>query len=167
MNELLFCEKCGHISSADSNEKGSLCLACAMGNYIGTNLEFKKVDSTTRDEYRRLHDGNYPAWYDAAEIVREKYFYNKLDYNINAEAIDKRKRFERPELYPIQKVEEANRRWRQQRREPSGPKCPICGSTNLTKITATRKILKVGLFGRLGTGDLGKTYQCGSCGAKF
>ena len=47
------------------------------------------------------------------------------------------------------------------------PKCPVCGSTNLKKITGTRKAMKIGLFGLFGAGDLGKTYQCGQCGAKF
>ena len=40
-------------------------------------------------------------------------------------------------------------------------------STNLKKITGTRKAMKIGLFGLFGAGDLGKTYQCGQCGAKF
>ena len=35
------------------------------------------------------------------------------------------------------------------------------------KITGTRKAMKIGLFGLFGAGDLGKTYQCGQCGAKF
>lgn len=47
------------------------------------------------------------------------------------------------------------------------PTCPICGSTNLTKISTMGKAAKVGFFGILGVGDLGKTWKCKHCGSKF
>ena len=47
------------------------------------------------------------------------------------------------------------------------PKCPICGSTHLTKISALTKAAKVSALGILGAGDLGKTYKCNNCGARF
>lgn len=47
------------------------------------------------------------------------------------------------------------------------PKCPICGSTNLSKISALKKAAKIYTFGIFGAGDVGKTYKCENCGAKF
>lgn len=47
------------------------------------------------------------------------------------------------------------------------PKCPICGSTNLSKLSNVGKAAKIGLFGILGAGDLGKTWKCNNCGSKF
>ena len=45
--------------------------------------------------------------------------------------------------------------------------CPICGSQSVQKISAIGKYAKVGLFGILGAGDLGKTWKCQVCGCKF
>ena len=101
-------------------------------------------------------------------MLREKYFYGKLDSEVSKAAVEKREYSESPEG-----VEEQNRitdRWyakQNAQKFSTGPKCPICGSTNLKKITGTRKAMKIGLFGLFGAGDLGKTYQCEQCGAKF
>lgn len=51
--------------------------------------------------------------------------------------------------------------------KPSAPKCPICGSTRLTKISSLKKAAKIYTFGIFGAGDVGKTYKCENCGAKF
>ena len=105
---------------------------------------------------------------ESSEIFRQKYFYGKLDNEVDYSAVKKRKYSESPEG-----IEEQNRitdRWyakQNAQKFSTGPKCPICGSTNLKKITGTRKAMKIGLFGLFGAGDLGKTYQCGQCGAKF
>ena len=45
--------------------------------------------------------------------------------------------------------------------------CPVCNSTSLSKISNVGKIVKIGAFGILGAGDLGKTWKCNSCGTKF
>lgn len=47
------------------------------------------------------------------------------------------------------------------------PKCPICGSTNLSKISIIKTGMKIGAFGLLGAGDVGKTWKCNNCGSKF
>lgn len=61
---------------------------------------------------------------------------------------------------------EARRAARQEALHPT-PKCPICGSTSLTKISALTKAAKVSAFGIYGAGDIGKTYKCNNCGARF
>lgn len=45
--------------------------------------------------------------------------------------------------------------------------CPVCHSTSLHKISNLGKVVKVGAFGILGAGDMGKTWKCNSCGCKF
>lgn len=166
MSELLFCNKCGNVGF--NVEIGSRCWECDNGTFIGTGTNHSEAYAKIIEEYKKAHDGDYPSILESDEMLREKYFYGKLDSEVSETAVAKRKYSESPEG-----VEQRNRemdQWyakRNSQKFGTGPKCPICGSTNLKKITATRKILKVGLFGRLGTGDLGKTYQCGQCGAKF
>lgn len=166
MSELLFCNKCGAVSC--SNTIGDLCSSCLKGNLIGTTINFSKAYAEVIEEYKKNHNGDYPSIEESDEMLREKYFYNKLDNEVDYSAVKKRKYSESPEG-----IEEQNRitdRWyakQNAQKFSTGPKCPICGSTNLKKITGTRKAMKIGLFGLFGAGDLGKTYQCGQCGAKF
>lgn len=166
MSELLFCNKCGAVSC--SNTIGDLCSSCLKGNLIGTTINFSKAYAEVIEEYKKNHNGDYPSIEESDEMLREKYFYNKLDNEVDYSAIKKRKYSESPEG-----IEEQNRitdQWyakQNAQKFSTGPKCPICGSTNLKKITGTRKAMKIGLFGLFGAGDLGKTYQCEQCGAKF
>lgn len=168
MRELLFCDKCGNVSGAGDTKIGDICWSCNVGKFIGTGLNYPDVYNKVSEEYKKTHNGDYPSALESNEMLRKKYFYGKLDGSSSSAAVDKREYSESPEG-----VEEQNRemdRWyakQNAQKFATGPKCPICGSTYLRKVTATRKILKVGFFGRLGTGDLGKTYQCCKCGAKF
>ena len=45
--------------------------------------------------------------------------------------------------------------------------CPVCHSSSIVKISNVGKVVKVGVFGILGAGDLGKTWKCEACGCKF
>lgn len=45
--------------------------------------------------------------------------------------------------------------------------CPNCHSHNISKISNVGKIVKVGAFGILGAGDIGKKYKCDACGYKY
>ncbi len=45
--------------------------------------------------------------------------------------------------------------------------CPVCHSITLEKISNVGKVVKVGVFGILGTGDIGKKYRCKACGYRF
>ena len=166
MSELLFCNKCGAVSC--SNTIGDLCSSCLKGNLIGTTINFSKAYAEVIEEYKKNHNGDYPSIEESDEMLREKYFYGKLDSDVTKAATAERKYWESPEG-----VEQRNKitdRWyakQNAQKFSTGPKCPICGSTNLKKITGTRKAMKIGMFGLFGAGDLGKTYQCGQCGAKF
>ncbi len=46
------------------------------------------------------------------------------------------------------------------------PKCPTCGSPDVKKIGSGKRLVSIGFFG-LASSNLGKTMQCGSCGAKW
>lgn len=46
------------------------------------------------------------------------------------------------------------------------PKCPTCQSTNLKKISGTKRWISTGLFG-LASSNIGKTFECRSCGYKW
>lgn len=168
MVELLFCNKCGNAGSSELRRINSKCWICKEGTYIGTGVEYNKAYSEVSKEYKEKHPGDYPSAKESDEMLREKYFYGKLDSEVSKATVEKRKYWESPEG-----VEEQNRitdRWyakQNAQKFSTGPKCPICGSTNLKKITGTRKAMKIGLFGLFGAGDLGKTYQCEQCGAKF
>lgn len=70
------------------------------------------------------------------------------------------------ELECLAKQIEEQRIAAQQALHPT-PKCPICGSTHLTKISTLTKAAKISAFGIYGAGDIGKTYKCNNCGAKF
>lgn len=159
MKEIMFCDKCGDMTYNDPkyfNKPGQRCLICRKGHYINTGID----SSEAFDIVLKYHLKKYGVHFQDSpqmsreELYREVFYYGKLDGNHSEKLAEVR--------------EEKDASWRRKQNAPASvPKCPSCGSTNLSKITATRKILKVGLFGRLGTGDLGKTYQCGDCGVKF
>lgn len=167
MKELLFCNNCGKASMSSVYKIGDKCLTCETGTYIGTGIDYSVALTEVTEEYKKAHNDDYPSLKVSNEMLRKKYFYGKLDKDADCFAVDKREYRESPE--GVEEQNQQTRKWMrsQQNSNVGVPKCPVCGSTNLNKITATRKILKVGLFGRLGTGDLGKTYQCCKCGAKF
>lgn len=167
MKELLFCNNCGKVSLSSVNKIGDKCLTCETGTFIGTGIDYGIADAEVTKEYKEVHNGDYPSLKTTDEMLRKKYFYGKLDGNSNSAAVGKREYSESPE--GIEEQNQQTRKWMrsQQNGNVGVPKCPICGSTNLKKITGTRKAMKIGLFGLFGAGDLGKTYQCGQCGAKF
>lgn len=102
------------------------------------------------------------------------------EYQSNIEEIQRRRDFEKqhglPPLTPEPPDEkmfgvtiEYEPSYKYEPTEPkqSVPKCPICGSTHLSKISALKKAAKIYTFGIFGAGDVGKTYKCENCGAKF
>ena len=99
-------------------------------------------------EYEKTHDGHCPSSLESDEMLREKYFYNKLDNEVDYSAVKKRKYSESPEG-----IEEQNRitdRWyakQNAQKFSTGPKCPTCGSTNIRKISTGERMVSVGILG--------------------
>ena len=115
-------------------------------------------------EYEKTHDGHCPSSLESDEMLREKYFYNKLDNEVDYSAVKKRKYWESPEG-----VEEQNRitdRWyakQNAQKFSTGPKCPTCGSTNIRKISTGERMVSVGMLG-LFSKKINKSFKCNSCG---
>lgn len=47
------------------------------------------------------------------------------------------------------------------------PHCPVCGSAELVKLSQLDAYAKAFFFGVMGSGNLGKTWECQNCGSKF
>lgn len=161
MLELVFCDKCGFMTSAFS--KGQKCFKCCGGHFVGTGVDEFEAENEIIKEYFDVH-GEQPTPDKVEELIKQKYIYGKLDADLSGESIKRRQEFDTSEHQ--EKLKQIAK-FTSQKSSENIPKCPICGSTNLKKITGTRKAMKIGLFGLFGAGDLGKTYQCGQCGAKF
>ena len=79
MKELLFCNKCGNTSTSSSYKIGDRCYTCEIGTYIGTGIDWSTAYMELSKEYEKTHDGHCPSSLESDEMLREKYFYNKLD----------------------------------------------------------------------------------------
>ena len=164
MRELLFCNKCGNVSSSDNNEIGDRCWSCNVGKFIGTGIDDPKSYAEVIEEYKKTHNGDYPSVKESDEMLREKYFYGKLDSDVTKAATTERKYWESPEG-----VEEQNRitdRWyakQNAQKFSTGPKCPTCGSTNIRKISTGERMVSVGMLG-LFSKKINKSFKCNSCG---
>jgi hypothetical protein len=164
MRELLFCNKCGNVSSSDNNEIGDRCWSCNVGKFIGTGIDNPKSYAEVIEEYKKTHNGDYPSVKESDEMLREKYFYGKLDSDVTKAATTERKYWESPEG-----VEEQNRitdRWyakQNAQKFSTGPKCPTCGSTNIRKISTGERMVSVGILG-LFSKKINKSFKCNACG---
>lgn len=97
-------------------------------------------------------------------MLREKYFYGKLDSDVTKAATTERKYWESPEG-----VEQRNRitdQWyakQNAQKFSTGPKCPTCGSTNIRKISTGERMVSVGMLG-LFSKKINKSFKCNACG---
>ena len=148
MEELLFCNKCGKTSTSSSYKIGDRCYTCEIGTYIGTGIDWSTAYMELSKEYKKIHDGHCPSHFESSVIFRQKYFYGKLDNEVDYSAVKKRKYSESPEG-----IEEQNRitdRWyakQNAQKFSTGPKCPTCGSTNIRKISTGERMVSVGILG--------------------
>lgn len=181
--KITICRKCGDISDEKINcveflgGKGkNICRFCG-GEAESIDITFAEarikygpvieerygvVPSNENNIFERYRD----------KIIREEYYYGKLDTQTDEKAVEERKRFEE-EMYndvytenPLEKIKKETEELHK-KNESSIPKCPSCGSTDLQKLSAVGKVARVKMFGILGAGNLGKTYKCRRCGVKF
>ncbi len=186
MAELLFCDRCGKVSSASIDKIGGLCSQCGVrecrgkkitetgGHYVGVGVGWYEAQRPFIKEYEAAYDGKSPKESECNEYLREKYFYGKLDNNVDKESATERRKDElyreSPEYMEKRSHEDAieyQQRHNINTSSSNVPKCPACGSANLTKLSAVGKVAKIKLFGIFGAGSLGKTYKCNNCGIKF
>lgn len=173
MKNVTVCKKCGDVSDEGINSieflggKGPhICRFCG-GNVITLDFTLaqakQKYAQQIADEFGVTDTTSGPFNFYRNKLIRREYFDGKFDNESDPELIKVTNDRDFDGLYYFDKPDNTQT----STKEENIPKCPICGSTNLKKITGTRKAMKIGLFGLFGAGDLGKTYQCGQCGAKF
>ena len=125
---------------------------------------FSKAYAEVIEEYKKNHNGDYPSIEESDEMLREKYFYGKLDSDVTKAATAERKYWESPEG-----VEQRNKitdRWyakQNAQKFSTGPKCPTCGSTNIRKISTGERMVSVGMLG-LFSKKINKSFKCNACG---
>lgn len=163
MDELLFCNNCGKVRMSSVNKIGDKCLTCETGTFIGTGIDYDMVYAEVIEEYKKAHNGDYPSLKITDEMLREKYFYGKLDGSSNSAAVGKREYSESPE--GIEEQNQQTRKWMrsQQNSNVGVPKCPTCGSTNIRKISTGERMVSVGMLG-LFSKKINKSFKCNSCG---
>lgn len=146
------------------NKIGDQCLTCETGTFIGTGINYSVADAEVTKEYKEAHNGDYPSIKESDEMLREKYFYGKLDSEVGKVAVEKRKYWESPEG-----VEEQNRitdQWyakQNAQKFSTGPKCPTCNSTDIRKISTGERMMSVGMLG-LFSKKINKSFKCNKCG---
>ena len=163
MDELLFCNNCGKVRMSSVNKIGDKCLTCETGTFIGTGIDYDMVYAEVIEEYKKAHNGDYPSLKTTDEMLREKYFYGKLDGSSNSAAVGKREYSESPE--GIEEQNQQTRKWMrsQQNGNVGVPKCPTCGSTNIRKISTGERMVSVGILG-LFSKKINKSFKCNKCG---
>lgn len=143
----VYCKKCGLISK--QKQESDICPACEVPMESVPDTYLSKsgmmfASQTLRNEFEELIKQN-------EEFDSEAY--------LNRDAVMKQKESER-EAEIAKKVAKYNA-------ERIKFTCPICHSENLSEISNIGKVVKVGVFGILGAGDIGKKYKCNSCGYRF
>lgn len=143
----MYCKKCGLILNVKSTH--SVCPACEItlesvpSEYL-TSTGFMFSSQSARKEFENAikasDDFDESAYEQRDSIIAQKEEAHKKDVA------------EKVEQYKSTRPQKT---------------CPICQSTSISKISNVGKIVKVGAFGILGAGDIGKTWKCNSCGCKF
>lgn len=175
MGELLFCIKCGRVTQSDflDHKPGSMCTTCVKiiwkglqpietgGYYIGTGIDYDEAESVVVEEYKSTHNGDTPAYKDREELLRQKYYYGKLDWNSDEESINKRLYKDSPEH--LEEVNHQLAREYQQKHYANTniAKCPKCGSTSIGTVNRGYSMFS----GFIGSGS--PRNVCQSCGYKW
>lgn len=143
----VYCKKCGLI--AKQKKEHDTCPACEIPMEFVPETYLSKsgmmfVSQESRNEFEEL-------------LKQGKEFDSEA--NLHRDAIIKQKESEHA-AEVAKKVEKYNQ-------ERIKFTCPVCHSESLSEISNVGKIVKVGVFGILGAGDIGKKYKCNSCGYRF
>ena len=145
---LCYCDKCGNICEAFTDELEDGCFCCG-------NSPLKPIPREYIDNFRWRDGDGKQAFVE--EVVKkspnlDQYLFEHKDEIIN------RKNDEIRVSITVGKaiLEEKSR----------VPKCPTCGSLNVEKISTGKKIFGGAMFG-LFSSDVRNTMHCKNCGAKW
>lgn len=143
----LYCKCCGLIKNMKSAKTS--CPACEIPldivpeKYL-TDSGLMFASQSARESFEQLIK--------ASEDYNEEANMQRDNIIANKDLIRKKEISDKVEIYKNTRPEKT---------------CPVCNSTALTKISNFGKFVKVGAFGILGAGDIGKTWKCNTCGTKF
>ena len=142
------CHKCGSYYIADINDE----IKCKICNEKMLNTNF------TFDDYCIALNSDKEQ--DFLQRIRNRYVINSpvFDKNMYDEVIDK-------EYIDDMKVESIMNGINNTH-DAIIPHCPTCGSTNVQKISRTKRVASILGFGILSK-NIGKTFECRSCGYKW
>lgn len=157
MLELVFCDKCGFMTSAFS--KGQKCFKCCEGHFVGTGVDEFEAENEIIKKYFDVH-GEQPTPDKVEELIKQKYIYGKLDVDLSEKAIKRRQEFDTPEHQ--EKLKQIAK-FIPQKSFDNTPKCPTCGSSNIRKISTGERMVSVGMLG-LFSKKISKSFKCNSCG---
>lgn len=169
MDEVMYCEKCGHVGHIVFSKK---CKNCGTKmKLLPEELKYKyhifvEDWAKTSDEEELLRKENFVMGElkDNPLFSMEDYqkqVQKKIQINQRLNDYEKRKLLE-------QQAKNLARIQKEKDKQNCIPKCPICGSSNINKITVSSRAVKTAVFGVVGAvDDAGKTWRCGNCGSKF
>lgn len=143
----VYCKKCGLITKKKKEKE--LCPACT----IDMDIVPSEYLSASGNMFASQKSRN-----EFEEIIKSSEDFD-ADANLNRDDIINKKESERKAEIES-KVSEYNK-------NRVKFTCPVCHSENLSEISNLGKVVKVGVFGILGAGDIGKKYKCNSCGYRF
>lgn len=175
MNNITICKKCGEITTEEEYrkevkhfKKANECEKCHsidMGEIIDIDADNLKelYQNRVKEKYGDKFD-NFPFplsryIHYQEELIREDYYYGKLDSKKDYSAFKKREQFDKD--YLDGKILESNHQINLQ--TSNTPKCPTCGSTNIRKISTGERMVSVGMLG-LFSKKISKSFKCNSCG---
>lgn len=169
MDEVMYCEKCGHVGHIVFSKK---CKNCGTKmKLLPEELKYKyhifvEDWAQTSDEEELLRKENF-----VMGELKDNSLFSMEDYQIQVQKkikINQRLNdYEKRKLLE-QQAKNLARMQKENDKQNCIPKCPICGSTNIDKITVGSRAVKTAIFGVVGAvDDAGKTYKCGNCGSKF
>ena len=169
MNDVMYCEKCGHVGYVLFSKK---CKNC--------KIKMKLLPEKIKYKYHIFVE-DWAQISDEEMLKREENFVmgelaNNPLFSLEEYKKQIQKQIElnqRIENYEKQKsLEQQAKNIAQMQKEKDKisciPKCPICGSSNVKKISIGTRAAKTAVFGVIGAvDDAGKIYKCGNCGSKF
>ena len=184
MDEVRYCEKCGHVGHVLFNKK---CKNCKIKMKVLPEEIKQKYNIFTKDWsklYSELHMLNTTG--EAKRKIEEllsrtnNFVMNEVannslfsieDYKKQVEN-DKQGYYETVEYHKNQILERQAKNLARMQKEKDKqdciPRCPICGSANINKIALGSRAVKTAVFGVVGAvDDAGKTYRCDNCGSKL
>ncbi len=165
---ITICKKCGDIADEAVNigfgGKGEgICRFCG-GEAVPIDLTFgeanEKYAAKIKQEYCIEHKGNLATRFEyfRDRLIREEYYYGKLDEEADEEATQRRIAIDKDFLDNPPRTE--NYQTPTVKKE-SAPKCPVCGSTYISTINRGYSLFS----GFVGSGS--PRNVCQKCGHKW